>query len=1488
MPDTSPPSVPHLPLPSSVMSTTGVEILDLTQQNWSIWNATIEQCLQLCGLDDYLDGSIKKPGDDQPIAQRNWLMNDKAVRALLKLRSSRDDQEAMKSCTSAKEAWAALTKRHEKQGVYAQVLLFNQLLNCRFTKSERLATTISRIRETVRRIFAIGIPDENALLTVALMNSLSGDFDHVQSQVGTLVAQSSTTNPYGATQIIQRLDLEQQLLDNSNPLSATALLAKGPIKKICANCKRTGHSADSCWQAGGGAEGKRDEILAKKAKATRSVPNTRSNTPTLGQIRRDSAGRAFIVDASTNQAFYLASDTGSPSPTATEFATLAIDSGGPEDLDPIALSASESELCEISTIDWRQHSKDGVDPAAYIIAPRSHPRASTLSSSDLFYFDSGASKSISPCRDDFTSLTPLSNCRIGGIGGSSIAAVGLGTVDIELANGKHLTLDNVLYAPQAAVRLVSISAICSSGNKPFVRFDDTSALVYARDGTELASGTLVQKQLYALDGVPVQAHDHALLAAPLPDLQSWHLRLGHVNHDYVYDMACGGTVEGMTVDLSSAPPKCSSCILGKQTKTPVPKSREGEKATRRLELVYADLMGPADTMSATGNLYSLNIIDDCTSLSWTIPLPNKQVAFDRYRAWHLAREVETGEKIGCVQIDSGELKSSSMETFLNSRGTRLRFTAPYTSAHNGRVERLHRTLMNKARSMRSYANVPSNRWDEFLLTANYLHIRTPTRSLPCNVTPFEAYHNRKPDLSHLREIGCRAFVLIQNKHNPKIYERSIECVLIGYGPDSKTYRCYHRATRKLVQSYHVAFIESFEEGARPLHPGVILQQSLSNRETAQPLLDDPLPLVDMPTERPAEDTHARAPSANAEASESLPQSMPQLPPPPPPAVPPQPALRRSTRATVPSDKCAAATGVSKLSAVDRAIAEARESAVRVHEQRQQRRGASAAVEEAIEEGMAAMADPTVLDCAIEPDPETMKEALAGPNGEHWRASALEEFASLKELNVYKLVRRSEVPANRKVMHGKPVFRLKQNEAGKPIRFKTRWVLKGYEAIFGVDYNRTTSPTMRMESFRIIAHIAASLDWALEQIDIKTAFLYGLLPADEVCYMEQPEGFEEEGHPREEWVWELQKGLYGMKQGGRVWNQTMNTRLEALGFTRIPCEYCIYVRKRDSGTIITGVHVDDFALTASNDAEANRFKDELREQWQINDLGPAKFCLGIHIERDRATRTVMLSQTALIDKVVAEFRLTDAHPTATPMEEGLKLSRDVSLADLEAGRNLPYRRLVGSLMYLAIGTRPDISFAVQQLSQFLSSYGPAHWEAAKRVVRYLKGTRDLKLHLGGSQTARLVGFTDASYASCPDTRRSTSGYCFSLGSGLVSWSSRKQKTVSDSTSVAEYVAASEAAKESIWLRELLRSIGYPQQSPSPLLCDNSAAIVNSGDPFFHFKMKHVDVRYHLIREYVNSNQIHVSYVNTKDNVADTFTKALGPKPFERLRRFMGLA
>lgn len=524
---------------------------------------------------------------------------------------------------------------------------------------------------------------------------------------------------------------------------------------------------------------------------------------------------------------------------------------------------------------------------------------------------------------------------------------------------------------------------------------------------------------------------------------------------------------------------------------------------------------------------------------------------------------------------------------------------------------------------------------------------------------------------------------------------------------------------------------------------------------------------------------------------------------------------------------------------------------------------------------------------------TLREAMRSDEWPRWQAAIMEEATSLREMEVYVPVPRVDVPPGRRVLDGKLVLHRKRNDKGDVIRHKARYVVKGYEQIFGKDYSDTTSPTVRMESLRTMLHIAAAEDAEIQQIDVKTAFLYGLLPKDEEIFMEQIPGVEDAEHPAKDFVWRLQRGLYGMKQAGRVWNKEMNSKMVSWNFERLPSDPCVYVRKRGEDTVWAGVHVDDFITVASSKRASDDFKADMQTAWTISDLGDVGFCLGINIRRDREARTIMLSQTALIEKLAAVAGVPlHVNPVSTPMDPNVKLRRPdagekLNVSEALAVAKLPYRQVVGSMMYVAMGTRPDIAFAVSKLAQFLDCYRQEHWLAAVHAVRYLVSTRSKELVLGGKQQIVLTGFSDSSWADCPDSSRSTMGYCFSLGSGAISWASRKQKLVTNSSTDAEYIAINEASREAMFLRQLLEQLGRPCDGATQIFGDNNGALALAKDPVFHSRSKHIKVRYHFVRELIDDGEVDCRRVNTRDNASDVFTKPLCRLTFAQFRDALGI-
>lgn len=425
--------------------------------------------------------------------------------------------------------------------------------------------------------------------------------------------------------------------------------------------------------------------------------------------------------------------------------------------------------------------------------------------------------------------------------------------------------------------------------------------------------------------------------------------------------------------------------------------------------------------------------------------------------------------------------------------------------------------------------------------------------------------------------------------------------------------------------------------------------------------------------------------------------------------------------------------------------------------------------------------------------------------------------------------------------------------------------QGFSQKPGEDYFETYAPVMCTESFKIACTIAAHEDLEADTCDIVGAYLNSELKED--IYMKQPPGFDD-GTGR---VWRLHKALYGLKQAGKAWNDKFNDVLtNILGFTRSHSDPCLYFKFVDK-IIILVIHVDDTTMFGTRKA-LDQVKADLREHFQLTDLGPLRSFLGFQVERDRDLRTIKLHQARYLQIVLERFGMQNCTPVATPLDHNVKLIPLDTDASPDEITDAPYAIAIGSLMYAATGTRPDISFAVQHLAQFTSRPSHAHWTAVKRVMRYIKGTASLGITLGGNPLS-LKGYCDADWGANPSDRRSISGYLFKFGDGPVSWSSKKQQSVALFTMEAEYYALGHATKEALWLHSLLGELGYASDPCTTLITDNQSAIDFAYSTQFHSRAKHIDIRHYFIRELIEDGRIDIIHCSSADNCADMLTKAL---------------
>jgi hypothetical protein len=514
-------------------------------------------------------------------------------------------------------------------------------------------------------------------------------------------------------------------------------------------------------------------------------------------------------------------------------------------------------------------------------------------------------------------------------------------------------------------------------------------------------------------------------------------------------------------------------------------------------------------------------------------------------------------------------------------------------------------------------------------------------------------------------------------------------------------------------------------------------------------------------------------------------------------------------------------------------------------------------------------------------PKSHKEALASEDCDSWMEAFQHELNMLQTHKTFELV---PLPLGHKAIGSKWVMNLKFDEFGEVSSHRARVVAQGYSQQPGVDYfpMEIFAPVAQTASVRGIASYAAIKDYEIHVIDVKSAFLNSKMPDNQKLYVKQPPGFAEPG--KEDWVWLLLKGLYGLKQAGRLWYEELCRILISLGFTVCTSDPCVFFRRTSNGLLIITSHVDDLALFASTLKAITVFKAEFKKHVNFTDHGDITQLLGMVVSRDRAARTISFSHKLYIEDILLRFRQSVSGGSSTPIEPGARLSKSQCperKQDVDYMKTVPYSSAVGAVMHLAVMTRPDIAHAVQRVSQFMHNPGKSHWSAVQKLLKYLKSTKDSVLTLGGlpeEGQPLFRAYSDADFANSPDHGKSITGYALFLGRGCFSWSSKKQGATADSTRSAEYFAAHAASKEIIWFRQLSDQLGFNLTSdPTILYTDSNSAISNINTMAINSTNKHIKVSYHWIREQVQLGHIKTEWVPSKENVADVFTKGLpGPQ------------
>jgi hypothetical protein len=1021
---------------------------------------------------------------------------------------------------------------------------------------------------------------------------------------------------------------------------------------------------------------------------------------------------------------------------------------------------------------------------------------------------------------------PAGRSVLGISGESTVAILGVGTAYVEtterikglaVEGNVTLMLRNVYFCPDSSANLISIGKLTDAGatyeqgsRSASISIDGQTLLTTTRSVEGLFALPLRRVSAIALVTEPaaVPAAMPAALPAALPAATLSaeaahgvlaHEKSGHVGYGTLMRLVSLGKAASLGVTMrqlkAASLISCEACLLGKAARLPAPPS--SNRSNEVLGRVHTDLMGPMRVKSPGGSSYVLNIYDECTRFSHVTPLASKADVPSTLISVLKMLEVQTGRRVKVLRSDHGsEFDNSTVDAHCKDSGTLREFSPPYDPRLNGRAERLGRTNAERMRAVMAHSGVPQELWAEAMVTVNHQRNRLPVTGL--DVSPYEALTGKQPDLSKWHPFGCKTFSRDPKPNKSKLADRGELGWMMGYEPGGG-FRIYFEEQpnpknplkpfkASVEVRRDVKFIDSQlfgDSNPPPLEaddedddfeePGIecMACQSTSCSVPSQMLLCDnencenglhltccTPPISTVPDGLWFCPACSEAVLPNEEKEEEQPLVVQPAPKPPQPEQPPQPPQPEQppggSQLRVPSAPRIQTRSQSRIIAGDGPDDDPDDLRARTQPQRT---------------GRAASGDPnfskqqrlfnaTLLKAFLAvypPEPTTLAAAKLSREWPHWETAIREELTSLMEMQTWTI---REVPPGARVISHTWVFARKLAPDGSIVRYKARLVAHGFKQIEGVDFDETFAPVSRHPTIRALLAHANQHDLEIRQLDVKTAFLNGKL--EEETWLVPPEalGPVPPGH-----ACFLHRALYGLRQSPRVWYETIRDDLESIGFETSPADLGLFSCRGQRETVFLVLYVDD-CLIIGPKTGVQLTTAWMCSQYKCHDLGDVATYLGMQIVRDRSAGTLKIHQAAYTKAIFTRYNLENCRPRITPMEHGLHLSR---VEGQPLPSDVPFSSLVGTLLYLSVCTRPDISFSVSSLTRHLQKPTVQAWDAAKGIVRYLAGTIDMGITFTRSSKPQpLHGFSDSDFAADVDTRRSVSGFCF--GSRISSASS----------------------------------------------------------------------------------------------------------------------
>lgn len=870
------------------------------------------------------------------------------------------------------------------------------------------------------------------------------------------------------------------------------------------------------------------------------------------------------------------------------------------------------------------------------------------------------------------------------------------------------------------------------------------------------------------------------------------------------------------------------------------------------------------------------------------------------------------------------LISSLHREFFVENSITWSYNSPYTPEDNSHAERTFLTIKNRSLAQLIQSNLPANFWNLSTKYTVYITNRLPQQTSKGFISPYQFLHDEPPNLGHTRTWGSHVVVHTPKQRRANDWSpKGIKGIFVGIHENSTSYEIYLPGEDRFIASSHVFFSSPPTSSSSTVLPPFLTQTLPKTVEDYQYLcgllhVDDEDGLKYVTTRVSTLKGYIVAYRAIFTSKQNLKEINQSIhvkdiekltykfylktaqttSEPHPPSVLTRETLNKKSKKndqeyqeslnkiitespviqqlkensfinakTVknasngptsirmqkiqPTRKCKHI--LSKLSIVRNKSTKNKTEACLIHQ-----KGPSP------QPSLHSHVPEAVFTSVAEGDDLNYFSLIKGDDAVKWVQARDKEIFSLENKNCWTVV---DLPPNTPTVGSKYVCRIKLDPDGSIAKYKVRLVAQGFTQMEGINFYDTYSPVAKLSTIRAVIALAAINNLSLHHIDVNTAYINA--PLDEEIFMRPPKDFKLGRHK----ALKLSKSIYGLKQAGLNWYNCISSYLLEIGFQKCLSDYCVFIQDKGfDSCVIVIIYVDDMILASSLEAQIQRIKQQISAKFEIDDLGELKYYLGINIEK--SIDSIRLNQHSYISKLVEKYQLGESRNVSTPLptnfnfdpNENLNLNSEEKLYV----ENFPTRELIGALNYIAICSRPDISFAVSVLARYQDFPNISTCTAIKHLLKYLNSTKDLSLTFSGKVNG-LVGFSDSDWASDHITRKSTSGFVFFLGNSPISWQSKLQPTVALSSTEAEYISASVATQEALWIRSLLREWGLSMSMPTTIWCDNKGAIQIAQCPINNKRTKHVDIRFHHIRDHVEKGDIVVDHIPTENMPADLLTK-----------------